>query len=393
MEYKIELQMKFVKVYILFCNAILSLAKLFIYKKNNAPNRILIFRTGSLGDSICALPAIDLIRRTFPKSRIDILTNAGANNLVSIGQLISPDIFHEVIDYQNLTRKEWTIKIREIKYDLIIELPQYMVNLKSQLRNLIYFKFHCKINSGFGWQVSHCSFFKKGQEKSRLFLNETERLRNIILQNFDNLMSDQTDAFPYHISESDSTKIDEIKKLKSIFNSKPTIALVVGAKRTQNRWPESYFEQVVSYFGDKINWIAIGSQEDTPIVLNIQKKNMITDFTGKLTPIQSGLIMKHCNLVLTNDTGPMHLAYSMGATVFALFSSRDFPGKWFPPKVNNNRIFRTDYIECSVCFTDSCSDNKCMQLIKPDFIIEEITKFLSFTINIKPTLTKKIEQK
>lgn len=63
--------------YALF-NSILDFNKAILFgnKKKIEANKILIFRTGSLGDSVCALPAINSIRRNYPDAKIDILTNA-----------------------------------------------------------------------------------------------------------------------------------------------------------------------------------------------------------------------------------------------------------------------------------------------------------------------------
>jgi heptosyltransferase-3 len=43
---------------------------------------------------------------------------------------------------------------------------------------------------------------------------------------------------------------------------------------------------------------------------------------------------------ISNDTGPMHLSYAVGTPVIALFSSRDFPGIWYPPQDGYNVVIR-----------------------------------------------------
>lgn len=92
---KFNLYKKFIKkiitLHYFFLNTILKLLKWLVLGNRNKiknPKRILILRTGSLGDSICALPVIYSIRKNFPCAQIDILTNAGAENLVSLGALI-----------------------------------------------------------------------------------------------------------------------------------------------------------------------------------------------------------------------------------------------------------------------------------------------------------------
>jgi ADP-heptose:LPS heptosyltransferase len=82
--------------------------------------------------------------------------------------------------------------------------------------------------------------------------------------------------------------------------------------------------------------------------------------------------MKYCKLVISNDTGPMHLAYAVGTPLIAIFSSRDYAGKWFPPENGKNIVFRNIDVYCAKCFSEEVNGNKCLREIKPGRIIEKI---------------------
>ncbi len=88
---------------------------LFPDKKIKEVEKILIFRTGSLGDSVCALPAIYSTRKNFPDAQIDILTNAGTENLVSLGAIIDKNIVNEILNYYGMSKKELFNKLRKKK--------------------------------------------------------------------------------------------------------------------------------------------------------------------------------------------------------------------------------------------------------------------------------------
>ena len=68
-------------------------------------NKILIFRTGSIGDNICALPAIYSVRQNFKNAEINILTNSGGSNLVSLENLIDKKIINNIINYLGVNKK------------------------------------------------------------------------------------------------------------------------------------------------------------------------------------------------------------------------------------------------------------------------------------------------
>lgn len=135
-------------------NSIIKL--LFSNKELKKSKRILIFRTGSIGDSICAFPAIYSVRKNFPKSKIDILTNAGGDNLVSIEHLIDKSIVDDIINYYGKTNKEIFLRLKK-KYDLFIEFTQDNYSLLRQLRNIFFAK-SIGVKYGFGWEISASSF-------------------------------------------------------------------------------------------------------------------------------------------------------------------------------------------------------------------------------------------
>lgn len=346
-----------------------------LFRKNKRPEKILVFRTGSIGDSICAMPAMSHLRTHFRSANIHLLTNAGKGrrNLVSMEALIQPGIFNAIINYESLSRSELTRRLRDERYDMVIHLTQYNVPFMRLLRDMVYFRFIAGIKCGFGWQHSRIMFFRKTQEKYLLYTDERKRLNDILQKN--GVPTQGPDIFPFQIEENDHLKVAQL--LASIPSSgRPAIAIVAGAKRPQNRWPVSHFEAVIRFFCNDFNIFLIGGPEDAALILPLLYLPNVHSFCGLLSPIQSGLLMQHCNLVLTNDTGPMHLAYAFGVPVVAVFSNRDFPGRWYPPAGGQNAVLRATGVSCSLCLSETCGNNICMQKITPGMVIEEMNALL-----------------
>lgn len=90
--------------------------------------------------------------------------------------------------------------------------------------------------------------------------------------------------------------------------------------------------------------------------------------------------MQHCMLVLSNDTGPMHLAYGFGVPVVALFSNRDFPDRWFPPTGRHNAVLRAEEVACAVCLSETCADNICMKKIGPEEVVSVMDDVISLLV-------------
>lgn len=362
-----------------FLNLILKIFSfiLFSKKKFNLPKKILIFRTGSLGDSVCALPAIYSIRKNFPDSQIHILTNAGAENLVSLGALIDKTLVNEIINYFGLPKKELFKKLKEKKYDLFIQLPQFDAGFLRQLRDIFIAK-SLGVKYAFGWQVASTWFLAKWQAKFIKFENERDRLLNILVKNG---LKSYGLVFPLGITEEIKSGVRERIKDKGIKDTSmparqedKNVGLVVGAKRPQNRWPIEYFKEVADYLlqrGYRI--LLFGGPDDVERAEQIKGENVF-NFCGKLTPLETAEMMKYCTLVITNDTGPMHLAYAIGTPLIAIFSSRDYEGKWYPP--NEKYVFRVPNILCTECVDECIFSNECLYSIKPSGIKYTLDSFI-----------------
>jgi ADP-heptose:LPS heptosyltransferase len=344
---------------------------LFRNKNISGAKKILIFRTGSIGDGICALPAINSIRKNFPEAEIDILTNAGAESLISLGALIDSSIVNEVIDYLGLEKKQLIEKLKKKQYELFIQLPQYEANLFRQIRDILFAKF-IGTEWAFGWHIAATWFLAKWQARLITFVNERDRLLKILEKNG---LKSYGLVYPLGIDDEMKSKVQESINDKGIKEKVNNVGMVVGAKRPQNRWPIEYFKEVADYLlGQKKNILLFGAQEDFELAEQIKGENVF-NFCGKLTPLETAEIMKHCRLVISNDTGPMHLAYAVGTPLITIFSSRDYPGKWFPPL--SSISLRSDITLCYDCFENCQRNNECMKNIRPQIVIDSLKKFLA----------------
>lgn len=368
------LKIKYVKWILFIQNLILRLIKLTLYTECIKYDKIIIFRTGSIGDTICAFPAIVAIRKHFNHSQIHILTNAGNlhTNLVSMERILDSAFYDRLIDYNGYTSRQLFNYLRKEQYDLIIELPQNEASLFVELRNMIFFRF-ARIRSGFGWQV-HTSFvFRQTQERHLKFESETQTLLSILKRN--KIVIQSPNLYPLNLTDEDRSTVETILRLNfsEVEDHNRLIALVPGAKRLQNRYPLIRFVELAKWLSDKkYKIIVIGGSEDVKFGDAIAINSGIISFCGKLTPMQSAILMSKCFLTISNDTGPMHLSYAIGTPVIGLFSSRDFPAKWFPPV--GNIVLRNDHVHCSVCLSENCKNNICMQGISLESIKEAFSE-------------------
>ena len=351
-------------------NSILRFFTRILFRPATHPKKILVFRTGSLGDSINAIPALHAIKDTFPDAQIDILTNAGLKNLVGMRYLLDKNLYHEIIDYYGMPKRELFRFLKEKQYDCVIQLPQANAVFHRVLRDLLVFRGISK--SGIGWYTSHTGLFRKTQAKYLMINNEHEKLLAHLRQ-----AGFKTNQLTPILNPSNADKefVQHLLHENGLNDGKKKLCVVIGAKRPQNRWPIGYFKVVIEHFAPSVHILLIGSQEDRLLAEPLLGIQHVHNFCGLLTPMQSAAMFGMSDLTLSNDTGPMHMSYAVSTPTIAIFSARDLPGKWYPP-VENNLVLRAKGIACEACMSEVCHNNICMQAILPEQVIEAVEHFL-----------------
>jgi ADP-heptose:LPS heptosyltransferase len=341
---------------------------------------ILVFRTGSLGDSICAFPAIAALKKRFPQATIDILTNAGASNFISIDALLHPDCYRDIIDYCGRSIMEIVPELKSKSYDLVIELPQYDATPLRLFRNLLFFRWTVGIRKGFGWQCDNVNAFRTLQERHLQFENERLRLLGILAQSI-GAMGSENDL-SMNIQPRDEQIVDDWMRLQNLDRRRRILAIIPGAKRHTNTWPRENVIEVARHFVSEMTVVLCGGVGESELADSICRDVPgVISACGAFTPIQTAVFQGRAAAVITNDTGPLHLAYTTGTSIVAIFSSRDYAGRWYPIQNENTQVFRASGIDCAPCFLEACPhDNKCLREIRPEMIIEATQSLLQLNM-------------
>jgi heptosyltransferase II len=173
-------------------------------------------------------------------------------------------------------------------------------------------------------------------------------------------------------------RVVEKFSLQAQLNAK-ILALCPGAEfGPSKRWPEDYYAKIASLKqkeGWKV-WI-FGSQNDSPVAKSIQAAldEPCVDLTGKTGLDEAIDLLSITSLVLTNDSGLMHIAAALDKPLVAVYGSTD-PG-FTPPLGNQSKIARTA-IACSPCFKRECPllHHRCMRDLLPERILAEINSMV-----------------
>ncbi len=165
----------------------------------------------------------------------------------------------------------------------------------------------------------------------------------------------------------------------SIAKNKPIVGLVPFSRWQSKNWPLHFFARFANdlFHNFDVDICLFGGKEDEALALEFAKqfKGVFINNVGRLSLPQAAAWLANMDVVVGNDSGPIHLAAAVGTKVVALFGPTD-PKRTGPYGVNHKII--TAKLHCQPCFCKKChfKDHSCMQSITPDMVLSEIIPLL-----------------
>lgn len=308
--------------------------------------RILIVKPSSLGDIIQALPVAGILRRQFPSSSVWWLANSNYTDLLRLVPSID-----KIIPFE---RERWRYlrglikffrNIRKLNFDMVLD-PQGL------------------FRSGFITWISGAPLrigFGRAREFADLFYNKriyTDRQH--AQERYLALVEDVSGAL-YEETELD-IPIGVRNWADSIYgNAEVCIVINPGSRWATKRWYSNRYAELIDRLNSRYDAkiILIGDRDDIAIANDIKNQisDSIVDLTSKTTLVELTAILNRCDVLVTNDSGPMHLADFLGKPIVAIFGPTD-PGKTGPIG-QRNRIIKAS-VSCSPCFKKNCKELLCM---------------------------------
>jgi lipopolysaccharide heptosyltransferase I len=159
------------------------------------------------------------------------------------------------------------------------------------------------------------------------------------------------------------------------------IALQPGARWVNKRWPVGHFAQVAQAIGNRfpdVRFVILGGESDRELGEHIGRAaaGRCFDLTGRTTLPEMVEWIRLCELMITNDTGPMHVAAALHKPVVALFGPTE-PRRTGPYGQSDQVL--THQVECVPCMKASCAYREpfeCLRGIPPDRVTDRVAQIL-----------------
>lgn len=299
--------------------------------------RILFVRTDRMGDVLMNLPAIRLLRQAFPKSWITMVLDRSLSGLLNghpdIDELILIDTA-ELKKRRDL-RRELSQKIRRASFDLAV-----VSNAEKWSHALV---FWARIPVRVGWRRKWSFLLTRSLEDRKSFSARHEIDSNLALTG---LVTDrQWDGkFSFSADEEAKKRIDETFAKEGIRGD--LVAIHPGTSHPAKKWDAERFAEVCDHFQKKGLTVAlIGGAEEagTSAVVAGKSLQKPLDFTGRLDLLQLKAFLGHpqVKVLISSDSGPVHIAWIQNTPVVALYSKDaegSDPVRWGPKDAKSKTL-------------------------------------------------------
>jgi len=356
------------------------------------PGNILFIKFWGMGSIVLTVPAVKAIRKQYPQAKLSYLTfdtNREALEALGIADEIITISLSNPFKF-NVDTIKLIKKLRKIKFDIVYDF-EFFTYYSALINRLI----------KPGYSVG---FDNHKNRRSRLFANTIEFNDHIHTRdNFLNLVSKS------YISPSEGElergSLQRAFGTESLLGNKINSAFKIGGNITppyivinpnasplafERRLPPEYFVKIIDSLcaENKFNIVLTGSAEEFNYVENIynslKNKNNVVNTAGKLSINELFALIAGCECLVTNDSGPLHIASALNKPVAAFFGPES-PVRYGPLSSRQLVFYRG--LECSPCMsisnskTVNCifSEPKCMTGFDIDEIIIKIMDFINKT--------------
>ena len=331
--------------------------------------KILVIRFSSLGDVVLITPLFQKIRDIYPNCQLTFVTDSRYIDLFRSDPNIDRIIPYNVSDENLIYLIRFLKKIREEYYNIIIDchiIPRSVFLLlfgRTSRRS---------------W-INKFSFQRRRMIKS----HNSKRIPHIVdryLATIDGNLNDRYEPKIY-LEKRELRRIEGLLRKRK--GGKRVVGFVPGASKKTKMWEIEKIKELALQLVEKNNAFIVFLGDMNEITIAKDTKEILgdtcLDLTGKTSIRELALALQCCDVLFTTDSGPMHIAVSVGTPIVSIFGPtvQEFG---FRP-YDERSVIISKSLPCRPCSlhgTDKCplGHHNCMKLIEVEEVRKEIEKLL-----------------
>ena len=339
--------------------------------------RILVTRTDRIGDLVLTTPVFEALRRKFPEAHLACLTFLENREIIEGNPHLNEIILYDKKGSERswLGNLVFSRQLAGKRFDAVIHFhPTNRMHWVSWLAGIPVRIGYRKKNA---WTLTHSIEDKK-----------SEGLKHESEYSFDLLkflgVEPPTKIQPYFpLKERDQTSLHFFLKHFGLNGKTPYAVLNPSASCPSKIWHADRFAALSDYLQEKRGFkvVLIDSPGDRIFSEKVKRSatHPVIDLTGKLSLGMAGWLLKEARILISNDSGPVHIAQAVGTPVISIFG-RKLPGlspKRWGPLGERARVVHKE-VACPICLAHDCQINfLCLDVISVEDVLKEAESYLA----------------
>jgi heptosyltransferase-1 len=371
-------------------------------------SRILLIKPSALGDVVHTLPVLVKLRARYPRAQIDWLITPENAEVVRYHPALSNVVLFARRDFSKRGRR-WRAflsffdllkQIRSAKYELIIDMHGQVRSAFFALISgaRVRIGFDRPVKRGLTVSAEHdlknipSHGWRGAREGSWIAYTHRIPIPTLDVHAIDRYLwvtpllglDDNPPDLTIHLSPQATAKVNRLLEERGVPASKPLVVLVPGTIWETKHWTIEGFAGVARQFLQDGFAVALaGTTRDQQRCRQIAAAAPGTcDLSGKTTPADLAALIRRAEVAVTNDSGSMHVAASLGKPMVSVFGPTN--PVHIGPYERPESVVRVD-LPCSPCNYRRLSqcpfDHACMKQVTSAMVVERVQKILSTAKN------------
>ncbi|HEV8515101.1 MAG TPA: glycosyltransferase family 9 protein [Cyclobacteriaceae bacterium] len=322
------------------------------WTESRKPKKFLAMRFQALGDLMITLPYLQSLREQIPGLQIDLLTRTNVSEVPK-----NLKLFEKVYSISGRNGKvQFLFSMLLIpyllyqRYDIVIDLQNHRIS--KIIRKLLLPK---------AWSEFDRSSLILAGERTRLTIN------SLLISN---------SSISTNIELKNNLDVESKLRLNGWRNDNALIILNPAGAFTSRHWPiENYISfaklWLVRNPSSQFVMLGVNSLKQKASRIKDQLGNQFIDLIEHTSMIEAFVIVKKASLMISEDSGLMHMSWVQGKPTIALFGSS--PSYWASPLGEWSKCFNSADLPCGDCLHQECKfgDVHCLTRYSPEMIVEE----------------------
>lgn len=333
--------------------------------------RILIVNVNWVGDVIFSTPFIRAVREAYPDAYIACLIHPRCKEMLEsnprINELI---VYDEEYGHRGIPGKlRLVLELRKRRFDLAFLLH------RSFTKALIVFLSGARERVGYSTK-NRGILLTRAVPEPAVAAHKVEYFLALAIAYG---IYPKDNSYEFFVGQSDKNSIETFLARNGVLPTDKIVVICPGGNWDPKRWPKDNFAKLSDRLMDELGArvVIAGARKDISLADDIKKRMMAKPIVacGTTTLKELGALLGRADLVIANDTGPMHMAVAMKAKVIALFGPTS-PELTGPYGAGNYKVIAR-YKDCGIpCYDHSCRDYKCMGAITVDEVYRAAKEML-----------------